>query len=558
MRSIFAAEKFERKIHMIKIIPKPYELIEKNGFKQIDEASTVYIAKEFESCAERFFFAFPFSKEKPFFKRTDDPEAADIRLLFNKLIPKEAYRIESDEKSLTVFSGSESGVVYAAVSLRQIIFFGKEDLNGKVKIPCFELFDKPRFRYRDVQLDESRHFFGEETVKRLLRLMAFYKLNVLHWHLTDDQGWRIEIKKYPLLTEIGSKRKDTNIHGWRSTDLEGKPYGGFYTQEQIKSIVAYAQKLNIMIVPEIDMPAHFAAAMASYNWLGCRDIPCEVHWFFGGRIPFQMHWRNWNRSACAGKESTYRFIFDVIDEVAELFPSKYFHIGGDEAPKDEWKKCPECQKRMKENGLSNTEELQGYFNNRIAAHLEKKGKTLIVWNEALAAGNLDPSVVGQYWTQKNDKNVLRELKKGREMIISKHQAFYFDMCYCMYPLSNTYNFEPTEKIVPEECEKQILGMEGHLWSEWIADRDKLDMQLFPRALALSENCWSNKRSKSKGEFYSKLDYHKRMLKSLGVNYAEDEISMPKGILHRRHEIDLWNRCDQYREVRKNRELKKEK
>lgn len=543
---------------MIKIIPKPYELIEKNGFKQIDENSTIYISKEFEVNAENFFFAFPFSKESSFFKKTDNPESADIRLVFNRILPNEAYRIECTEKALTVFSSTDAGILYAAVSLRQITFFGKEDLSGKIKIPCFEIFDKPRFRYRGVQLDESRHFFGGETVKRLLRLMAFYKLNVLHWHLTDDQGWRIEIKKYPLLTEIGSKRKDTGIHGWHSTDFEGKPYGGFYTQEQIKDIVAYAQKLNITIIPEIDMPAHFAAAMASYNWLGCRDIPCEVHWFFGGTVPFKMHWRDWNRSACTGKESTYEFIFNVIDEVAELFPAKYFHIGGDEAPKDEWKKCPECQKRMKENNLSNTEELQGYFNNRIAAHLKEKGKTLIVWNEALAAGNLDTSVIGQYWTPKTDKNVLRELKKGREMIISKHQAFYFDMCYCQYPLWNTYNFEPTEKIVPEECEKQILGMEGHLWSEWIADRDKLDMQLFPRALALSEDCWSKKNDKDKNLFSSNLKYHKRMLKALGVNYAEDEISMPKGLLHRKHEVHLWNMSDQYREVRKNRELKKKK
>ena len=543
--------------YMIKIIPKPYELIEKEGFKQFDENSTIYISKELEGCAESFLFAFPLLKEHRTFKRTEDPEKADIRLVYNKLLPKEAYRIESNEKKLSVFSGSESGILYAAVSIKQTAFFEKEDIFGRVKIPCFEVFDKPRFRYRGVQLDESRHFFGAETVKRLLRLMAFYKLNVLHWHLTDDQGWRIEIKKYPLLTEIGSKRKDTGIHGWHSTDFEGKPYGGFYTQEQIKEIIAYAQKFNITIIPEIDMPAHFAAAMASYNWLGCREIPCEVHWFFGGAVPLKMHWRDWNRSACAGKESTYEFIFGVIDEVAELFPSKYFHIGGDEAPKDEWKKCPECQKRMKENGLSNVEDLQGYFNNRIASYLKEKGKTLIVWNEALAANNLDPSVVGQYWTPKNDKNVLRELKKGREMIISKHQAFYFDMPYCKYPLSNTYDFEPTDKIVPQECEKQILGMEGHLWTEWIADRDKLDMQLFPRALALAEDCWSKKNDKDSAAFYTKLNYHKRILKDLGVNYAEDEISMPKGLLHRRREISLWNMRDQYREVRKNRELKKE-
>lgn len=537
---------------MIKIIPEPYHLEEKQGFFAITESSSLFISEKLEKTQDTLKELLPQIGNLSAAKSDE----ADVKILFDPALENECYKIECTKGGLLVFSGSESGVLYAAVTLRQILFFEKENLNGELKVPCFELFDKPRFAYRGVQLDESRHFFGEETVKRLLRLMALYKLNVLHWHLTDDQGWRIEIKKYPLLTEIGSKRKNTGIHGWHSTDFEGRPYGGYYTQHQIKEIVAYAARLGITVIPEIDMPAHFAAAMAAYNYLGCREIPCEVHWFFGGAVPLKMGWRDFNRSACAGKESTYEFIFGVIDEIAELFPAKYFHIGGDEAPKGEWKKCPHCKKRMEENGLKTVEELQGYFNNRVAAHLKEKGKTLIVWNEALSASNLDLSVVGQYWTPRNDKNVLRELKKGRKMIISKHQAFYFDMCYCQYPLSNTYDFEPTKKIVPPEREEQVLGMEGHLWSEWIADRDKLDMQLFPRALALSEDCWTQKEKKDSRAFSSKLGYHKKILASLGVNYAEDEISMPKGLLHRRHEVRLWYSCDQYREVRRNRELKK--
>lgn len=536
---------------MLKIIPEPYFLKEKQGCKVIGGSSRLFVCSELEKSLDVFRETLPQFESLAFGLQ----EEADVKILFDSSLENEQYRIECTENGLTIFSKSEAGVLYAAVSLRQILFFeeGKEEKG--FEIPCFELFDKPRFGYRGVQLDESRHFFGEETVTRLLRLMAFYKLNVLHWHLTDDQGWRIEIKKYPLLTQIGSKRKDTGIHGWHSTDSEGKPYGGYYTQEQIRNIVEYARSLNITIIPEIDMPAHFAAAMASYNYLGCREIPCEVHWFFGGAVPFKMGWKDFNRSACAGKESTYEFIFGVIDEIAELFPAKYFHIGGDEAPKNEWEKCPHCKKRMEENNLKTVDELQGYFNNRVAEYLSKKGKSLIVWNEALSANNLDLSVVGQYWTPKEDKNVERELKKGRKMIISKHQAFYFDMCYCQYPLINTYNFEPTKKIVSPQLEEQVLGMEGHLWSEWIADREKLDMQLFPRALALSEVCWTPKDGKDKEKFFSKLDFHKQILSVFGVNYAEDEISMPKGFWHRRHEVKMWNWKDQDREFRANRKLK---
>lgn len=539
---------------MIHIVPKPYYCKEKDGFKTIDGDSKILVSNALKKDLSAIERLFAFIDKSHYTYSDCAQDGFDIQVLFDASHAKEQYSIECTPACLKITAGDASGLFYAAVSLRQMVYF-QLDGQDSLKIPCFDLNDKPRFKYRGVQLDESRHFFGVDQVKRLLRLMALYKLNVLHWHLTDDQGWRIEIKKYPLLTEIGSKRKDTNIHGWQSADMTGEPYGGFYTQEQIRDIVSYAQKLHITIIPEIDMPAHFAAAMAAYHWLGCREIPCEVHWFFGGKVPETMNWTDWNRSACAGKESTYTFIFNVIDEVSELFPAKYFHIGGDEAPKDEWKKCPHCQKRMRENGLKNTEDLQGYFNNRIAAHLKEKGKTLIVWNEALKAQNLDGSVIGQYWTPKNDKNVRRELKKGRQMLISKHQAFYFDMCYCQYPLSNTYRFEPTEKIVPAQRENQILGLEGHLWTEWIGSIEKLDMQLFPRALALSEVCWSSKYDKDIQDFYLRLPYQEKILQHLGVNYARLEIAEPKNPLYRKKGVQKWYQCDQDFELRANEKLK---
>lgn len=538
---------------MIKIIPQPYYSMEKSGKKVINGESNVWCSTKLKEHIELFKELFPFIKSKNINYSENTKKEYDIELVFDKLQKEECYTIECNEKHLKISTSTYSGMLYAMQTLKQMLFFQlKKD---EIEIPCFDIQDQPRFKYRGVQLDEARHFFGEESVKRLLRLMAFYKLNVLHWHLTDDQGWRVEIEKYPRLIEIGSKRKNTNIHGWHSTDMTGEPYEGYYTKAQIRDIVSYAQKLNITIIPEIDMPAHFAAAMAAYNWLGCREIPCEVHWFFGGRVPFSMNWKDWNRSACPGKETTYEFIFNVIDEIAELFPAKYFHIGGDEAPKDEWKKCPNCKKTMEQNGLKNVEELQGYFNNRIAKHLKEKGKSLIVWNEALKANNLDLSVIGQYWTPQYDPNVKKELKRGRNFIISKHQAFYFDMSYCQYPLADTYNFEPTDKIVPRECESQILGVEGHLWSEWIPSREKLDMQLFPRALALAEVGWSCKYDKNIKNFYDRIPYHETMLDSLGVNYAEKEIANPNGLIYRKKEVAKWMSCDQDRELRRNDILK---
>lgn len=335
----------------------------------------------------------------------------------------------------------------------------------------------------------------------------------------------------------------------------GEAHEGYYTQDDIREIVEYARRLNITIIPEIDMPAHFAAAMASYNYLACREIPCEVHWFFGGAVPNSMGWKDWNRSACAGKESTYQFIFDVIDEVCELFPAPYFHIGGDEAPKDEWKNCPHCQKRMQDNNLKDVEELQGYFNNRVCEYLKSKGKRLIVWNEALCADNLDVSTIGQYWTSQKDKNVRKHLENGGEMIISKHQAFYFDMCYSQYPLKNTYKFEPTKNMIPEKYIDKVLGLEGELWTEWVENREKIDVQLFPRVLALSEVCWTTDTKKDFSEFLRRLNYHKKILSKLGVNYAEDEVSMPKGYFKRKKEMAIWYKSNQHRDVEKNRLIK---
>lgn len=535
------------------IIPLPLKLTEKGGFSSFSKTDRIYADVAFVKGAQVF------AKEIFGADCTDfSAEDAKIRIVTDKTMGAEEYSIDCTDGRLIVKAAGFTGVFYAVQTLKQIVFFTPQTDRDAVRIPNVEIKDKPRFAHRGLLFDEARYFFGKENLKRILDLMSMYKLNVLHWHLTDDTGWRVEIKRYPLLTEIGSKRKDSSVGGWRNGRLTGEPHEGFYTQEDIREIVAYAQERCIMIIPEIDMPAHFAAAMAGYNYLGCREIPCEVHWFFGGNIPIDMGWKDWNRSACPGKETTYEFIFGVIDEIAQLFPAPYFHIGGDEAPKDEWKKCSECQRRMKEQGLRNTEDLQGYFNNRVAEYVESKNKRLIVWNEALSAGNLSKNVVGQYWTPTYDKNVKKHTAGGGQVIISKHQAFYFDMGYNQYPLKNTYNFEPVGKMIDKKHEDSILGLEGALWTEWISDMEKAEMQLFPRLQALAEVAWMPKGRRSFTDFLDRMHRNNEILDSLGVNYAEDSVSMPRGFLKRKREQKLWYDADQHREVRLNREEKRKK
>lgn len=392
------------------IIPKPRKAVEKSGRFTLRAATVVYFDPVFD--AQRPFFGLLIGKtlREPPAEGTEN--AAAIRFMHDSALKTDEYRLYITPDAIEVYALDSGGVLYAMQTLRQLFDADRYEGADSLTAPCCEIEDSPRFRWRGMMLDSARHFWPVDTVKRFIDLMFRNKLNVFHWHLTDDQGWRIEIKKYPLLTQIGSRRKDTGIHGWKSLDMEGRPHEGYYTQEEIREIVRYAAQRSITVVPEVDMPAHFAAAMAAYNWLGCREIPCEVHWFFGAFVPEHMNWKDWNRSACVGKETTYEFIFNVLDELVDLFPAPYFHIGGDEAPKDEWKKCPACQKRMADNGLRNVDELQGYFNNRVAEHLKKKGKRLIVWNEALKANNLDRSVIGQYWTPQRDRHAIDYVNNG--------------------------------------------------------------------------------------------------------------------------------------------------
>lgn len=480
---------------------------------------------------------------------------ASFEILKDSAVPEEGYTLLVTPERLVIKASTKIGAYYALQSVRRLCDF---DLGGR-DVPCCEIEDEPRFKWRGLHLDESRHFFGKDTVKVYLDRMFSEKLNVFHWHLTDDAGWRIEIKKYPLLTEIGSKRKYSQIGGWESLKCDDKEHSGFYTQEDIRELVSYAKERGITVVPEIDFPAHCASAMAAYPELACFPKETEVPGYFGGLIP-QMKYGNfrWNRTLCCGKDSTFDFVFGVLSEVCELFDSKYIHVGGDEAPLTEWKKCPLCQGVMKNNNLRDETELQGWFENKVIAFLKEKGKTVIGWNEVINSQNLNNdgnSVVIQYWTPKRDKTAEKYANCGGAMILSNHQSFYFDMPYAMYPLSSTYNYNPSDYGITSADKENILGVEGEVWTEWIEDRDKLDLNTVPRIQALSEVAWSPEEKRDFSDFKKRLDMIKPVLKNQGINLAEDEIANAENKSEAHKTVKLFRRGNPYYEVELNRKIK---
>lgn len=527
------------------LIPKPQHFKKSDDFCNLSDLIFYHIDKEISQSKDVIY-----SILKLGLKRDLEEKKGCIDFLYNRKIPKEGYNLNIYKDGIRVEASDYVGALYAAQSLR---ILGEFDLEEPV-LECCEIEDYPEYPWRGLLYDESRHFYGVNATKRLIDLMSLHKLNVLHWHLSDDQGWRIEIKKYPRLVEIGSKREQSQINGWRSTDGDGIPVSGYYTQDEIRDIIEYAGQRGIMIIPEIDMPGHFGAALAAYNDLACRALDRPVPWYFGGNIPMRKGIFDWNRPACVSNPKTMEFIYDVIDEVCALFPAPYFHVGGDEAPMGEWKTCPSCQALMKKKGFTNVKQLQCNFINEIKAYVEKKNKRLIGWNEALKGDNLDSNVIIQYWTYMKDNNVPKHLKNGGEIILSKHQNFYFDMPYSQYQLKNTFNFSIKGCGLDPAYRGQIKGVEGAMWTEWIPDVYKFDFHLFPRLEALAEVAW-NANSKNYGEFLNRLASFKPILKALKVNYAENSICDEMGFFKKYKYKSQWYHGNQNLELEENKKIK---
>ncbi len=430
-----------------------------------------------------------------------------------------SYTLDVASDQVHMEAVSERGLFYAAQTLRQLLppqIETGQVVSGDLHVPMVHIKDAPRFEWRGLMLDVSRHFFPVSFVKKLIDAMALYKLNVLHLHLTDDQGWRIEIKRYPRLTEIGSVRAATPIPPRGSNQIDGVPYRGFYTQDDIREIVAYAQSRFITVVPEIEMPGHAVAALTSYPDLGCvgKDYQVRIAWGIEADV------------LCAGKDSTFEFVENVLSEVIDLFPSEYIHVGGDECPKTRWEKCPHCQARIQQEGLKNEHELQSYFVRRVEKILEAKGRRLIGWDEILEGG-LAPNATVMSW--RGAEGGIEAASAGHHVVMSPNTHCYFDYYQAAdgegeppgiggyIPLSRVFEFNPSEGV-PDDKAGFVLGGQGNLWTEYMGSESHVEYMAFPRALALAEALWSPNPRASYMGFLNRLESHLPRLEALGIHY----------------------------------------
>lgn len=438
-----------------------------------------------------------------------------MRLVLDKKVKgDEAYTIVVDKKGITIAGSTPRGVFYGVQTLRKSLPVGNAT---RILMPAVEIKDCPRFGHRGMMLDCSRHFFPLSFVKRYIDLLALHNMNVFHWHLSDDQGWRIEIKKYPLLTTIGSKRTGTVI-GFNTMLDDSIAYGGFYTQDEAREIVEYARQRYITVVPEIDMPGHMVAALTAYPDLGCTGGPYQV----GHR------WGIYNDVLCLGNEKVYEFCEGVLDELMQIFPSKLIHIGGDETPTVRWVKCPKCQKVASENGLT-AETMQGYFTSRIEKFVNSRGRSIIGWDEILA-GNIDPSATIMSW--RNTEYGSKAAEKGHDVIMSPTSYCYFDynqadeknakyeptQCSGYITVEKVYSFEPLPDTISEEAKKHILGVQANLWTEYILYPNQAEYQMMPRMAALSEVQWASGK-KDYQAFLKRLDRLVNLYDAYNLTYA---------------------------------------
>jgi len=451
-----------------------------------------------------------------------------ISLSIDKSLATEEYLLEVTKQGIVIKGGSEQGVFYGLQSLRQVVFHSKGNAK-KVSVECMTVKDKPHFGYRGGMLDVCRHFFSVDEVKRYIDILALHKINRFHWHLTEDQGWRIEIKRYPNLTKVGSMRKETatyttNPKNGRAmiSGYDGKPYGGYFTQNEVREIVRYATEHYIEVIPEVDMPGHMVAALASYPELGCTKGPYEV----------RTTWGISKDVLCAGRESTFEFVEGVLAEIIELFPSKYIHIGGDEAPKHRWKVCPECQKRIQEEGLKDEFELQSYFMHRVENFLAKHGRSIIGWDEILEGG-ISKTATIMAW--RGPHRGILAAKLGNKVIMTPKTHCYLDYCQTSDRVANgepicggrngkriitlrkSYSLDPYNQLNEAE-RKFVIGVQGNMWTEYVATFDHLQQMILPRTAALAEVGWSY-GNQNYDDFARRMHLLRKLYDKCGYKYA---------------------------------------
>lgn len=485
---------------MLNIIPEPVSIFEdggKEGFTLFAEdfAADMTCAKDFAVFKEKFFADRIKGKSG---------EETVILTVDSSFEYEEGYTLICRDGKAYITAKTETGIFYGLQTLKQML------LQGKGTVPYTEITDYPRFSYRGFMLDTGRYFYNKDDIKRIIDLMALHKLNVLHWHLTEDQGWRIEIKKYPLLTEKGSYRSHTNF-GF-------KPHGGYYTQDDIKEIVAYCHERKIKVIPEFDVPGHCVSAIACYPYLSC----------FDRELPVATHWGVKHDILCAGKESTYDFVFGVLDEIMELFPDKIIHIGGDEAVKTRWRICPHCQAEMKKHSLKTEDELQMHFMTRVNAYLAEHGFSAVMWNYDKVGGaeKLSPDITWTVCGISDGEDVIKtELSRGRQLINTNAFPFYLDFPYGWNSLESVCNADGALT----ENDSETLGVEGCMWTEYVPNMKRLEFLTFPRLGVIAEKAWSPKGRTPFDAFLQKIESYYSILDAYGVNYAPKNKACPSPI-----------------------------
>ena len=496
---------------MFNIIPQPVSMLinrDKKGFT-LHTGTTI---SPYPFVDEFIAFVRKTLNKKVYVHEDTYEERSIILTLDDSIEADEGYSIKCENRRVFINAKTEAGLFYGLQTLKQLI------LQTDGKIPYVEINDAPRFAYRGFMLDCGRYFYTVDEVKRIVDLMAFHKLNALHWHLTEDQGWRVEIKKYPLLTEKGSQRSHTNFNN--------KPHGGYYTQEGIKEIVRYCHDRFIKVIPEYDIPGHSVAAISCYPELSCLDRKMEV----------ATHWGVKHDILCAGKESTYKFVYDVLDELMELFPDKIIHIGGDEAVKMRWKNCPHCQKVIKDNGLKNEDDLQIFFMGKVNEYLKSKGYSSVMWSydRIENSENLSPDIAWTVCGMGDDKDMVEnEIKRGRRLINTHCYPYYFDFPYGWNTLKKVCN----DDGALTDNDDETLGIEAQMWTEYVPDMKRLEFLTFPRLGAMAENAWAEKGFPTFATFMHKaVDYYK-LLDVYNVGYAPLKKACPSFIY--KHASSLW-------------------
>ena len=515
----------------LNIIPKPVSVKTFEGFFNINEATVLQYNFDIEKGA--LIIETLTTHLSDYYKMESIAQQAAkgksknsifLQLSDNKKINKEGYKLKVNKNGVLIEASDLNGLFYGVQSLIQMMP-SESGAREIVEVPFAVVEDYPRFAWRGLHLDVCRHFMPKEFVFKYLDFMAMHKLNTFHFHLTEDQGWRIEIKKYPLLTEIGSKRKETLIGSARtSKEYDGIPHEGFYTQEDIKEIVKYAADRFITVVPEIEMPGHALAALASYPDLGCTGGPYEV----------STRWGIFHDVMCAGKESTFEFLENVMAEVLELFPSEYIHIGGDECPKTKWKECPLCQQRIADEGLKDEHELQSYFIQRVEKFLNSKGRILIGWDEILEGG-LAPNAAVMSW--RGEAGGIEAAKQKHNVVMSPGTHCYLDHYQAdpktqpleiggFTPLDKIYAYEPVPDSLTVEEAKYIMGAQGNVWTEYMKTSDHVEYMVYPRAAALAEVVWSPKGERDYNEFLERLRVLTLRYDFYKLNYAKVAFEQP--------------------------------